>query len=484
MSRLATQGLTRGTTHHRATTHVPERTIPHHTSHSLLISLTLTHPSLYYFPLSSPLPSSPLVMSAPAPRGPLGRKSTPSVGLCDDCGLITTLKYTHQCSLCDDKAQVRYEMEYKRRLLLIAEADYVKAEDRARLLSYSLPAYGRKEAEEGLAADARVDANVAFGVMNSIRRELLLLSSAPPPSTPPAPPLVGIESNPGPPSSSKKAKAPCTHQWSADKVGGDCQLCGVVNNEQRIFVRFAMKEDYLEEGDVDCPIEWRFSCLQEEWDDFFGEFSGGGVELEDLPYNSDKHYWEYLQAFRLPDDGQAPTWDHFTDLEVVTTPKDVELLIRVLHVPRVTPGFLKYMVHCPCEPGDLGRCFCDNYHKCTVGRNLVAGAECDEEEEEEGEEEEEEEKKERKVELCKDCADAHCELCGGVYPLDKDGECECCANEAIPASIAEWRERAEKKRKTPPAPRLEEKKERSVPKKEGKKKRKKPEVEEVESASL
>ena len=185
------------------------------------------------------------------------------------------------------------------------------------------------------------------------------------------------------------------HQWSADKVSGNCQVCGAVNNQARIFVTFVVNHDEQGDEGIERSDQWMFSCLQGEWNTFFEQCSG--AELENLPYDDareENFHWEYIQKLRFPEDGEDvisfdPHYIH--ELEVVKNAAEAELLLRTLHVPRVSPGFLKFMIKAPCEPGSRGRCFCDGFHKCTVGRNKDAGKNLESEEEEEEEEEEEKE---------------------------------------------------------------------------------------------
>ena len=70
----------------------------------------------------------------------------------------------------------------------------------------------------------------------------------------------------------------------------------------------------------------------------------------------DKYDWEFLQMFRFP---QWASFEEFEfdvnngcihHLEVVDDRKQVELLLRVLHIPRVTPGFVKWTIRAHASP--------------------------------------------------------------------------------------------------------------------------------------
>ena len=70
-------------------------------------------------------------------------------------------------------------------------------------------------------------------------------------------------------------------------------------------------------------------------------------------------------------------------LHVTVDADAVAHLFRALDLPRVTPAFVKWNNHDDCEPGELGRCFCDESHRCTVGRNDEAGERDDRSEDDE-----------------------------------------------------------------------------------------------------
>ena len=176
--------------------------------------------------------------------------------------------------------------------------------------------------------------------------------------------------------------APCPadkHIWSAAKRDGNCQLCGVVNNEPRIFVSFLLSMDPLGViDDQDAPIVVQFSCLPAEWDAFHRCVAGENLDC--LPNDQITRAFEWIQNFRLPDftdKDNTVAWEEkhtIHHLEVVRDPTQVELLIKTTHVPRATPRFIKWMIQSECEAGEEGRCFCDDSRPCTVGRSCRAPA--------------------------------------------------------------------------------------------------------------
>jgi hypothetical protein len=174
---------------------------------------------------------------------------------------------------------------------------------------------------------------------------------------------------------------PCAvHQWSADKIGGNCQICAAPNSEDRIFVRFVLIRD-IPMCSRYTMQPYEFTCLPVEWEKAKKLLTNVARqpkwESPRYPRNDDVVWAHTYPHFDFPSDGVLNE-SEITELEVVADAARVTDFINVLHVPRVTPSFIKWNIHADCERGPLGRCFCNPDHRCTVGRREHAGKELSE----------------------------------------------------------------------------------------------------------
>ena len=149
------------------------------------------------------------------------------------------------------------------------------------------------------------------------------------------------------------------HWWNSTLSAASCQVCGKDNDERRLVIKFVVPDH---DGAI---ITFIFTCLHVEWTEALAvlrkdKLAEGGEQMRlDYPVDGVYPHLRYPQA--------GLEFDRITDLEILHNSNDCENAIAALHLPRVTPSFLKRLIAAPCEPGKHGRCF---------ARSTVSGTTC------------------------------------------------------------------------------------------------------------
>lgn len=163
------------------------------------------------------------------------------------------------------------------------------------------------------------------------------------------------------------------HQWNVEVEKGNCHVCGVENDEERVVVRFLLED---QSNPVDVNTELTFTCLPEEWHTAYSFLGFAGYPgWTTKPHIDEDDHIQQQADVDFPRGGVTGV-DSIQQLEVRSGSTAVHDLVSFLHLPLITPVWLKWSICSPCEPGPDGRHFCLQNAGCGQRRHCTHCTAC------------------------------------------------------------------------------------------------------------